>query len=111
MVVVTLSFFACAWPQSWLWYFFWRFISGVAGAVVMVLAAPAVLAHVRASGAAGIGGAIFAGLGAGVAISGTLVPLLLRWGLVETWYGLGAFSALLMAADVDRLPVRCRRRA
>ncbi|HEY5210439.1 MAG TPA: YbfB/YjiJ family MFS transporter [Stellaceae bacterium] len=98
MVVVTLSFFACAWPQSWLWYFCWRFIAGVAGAVVMVLAAPAVLAHVPPARRGMVGGAIFAGLGAGVAISGTLVPLLLCWGLVETWCGLGVFSALLTAA-------------
>jgi MFS family permease len=104
MVVVTLSFFAGAWPLSWGWYFAWRFIAGVAGAIVMVLAAPAVLAHVPPERRGIVSGAIFAGLGAGVAISGTLVPLLLRWGLVETWCGLGVFSAVLTAAAWTGFP-------
>jgi MFS family permease len=104
MVVVTLSFFAGAWPLSWSWYFAWRLVSGVAGAIVMVLAAPSVLAHVPPDRRGMVGGAIFAGLGAGVAASGTLVPLLLRWGLVETWCGLGVFSALLTAAAWNGFP-------
>ncbi|MGH6982279.1 MAG: YbfB/YjiJ family MFS transporter [Stellaceae bacterium] len=104
MVVVTLSFFAGASPESYAWYFAWRFLSGIAGGIVMVLAAPAVLAHVPAARRGIVSGAIFAGLGAGVAISGTLVPLLLRIGLVETWCGLGVFSAILAAAAWTGFP-------
>lgn len=104
MAVVALSFFAGAWPQSWGWYFAWRFVSGVAGGIVMVVAAPAVLAHVPPERRGIVSGAIFAGLGAGVAISGTLVPLLLRLGLVETWCGLGAFSAILTVAAWSGFP-------
>jgi predicted MFS family arabinose efflux permease len=104
MVLVALSFFACAWPQSWGWYFAWRFLSGVGGGIVMVLAAPAVLAHVPPERRGIVSGAIFAGLGAGVAISGTLVPLLLRLGLVETWCGLGLFSAILAATAWTGFP-------
>src|SRR6185437_2732721 len=51
-----------------------------------------------------VSGAIFAGLGAGVAISGTLVPLLLRLGLAEAWCGLGVFSAILTAAAWSGFP-------
>ncbi|HEY1863394.1 MAG TPA: YbfB/YjiJ family MFS transporter [Roseiarcus sp.] len=61
----------------------------------MVLAAPNVLPHVPASRRGLAGGAIFMGVGAGVAISGTLVPLLLAQGLRETWFGLGTVSLLL----------------
>ncbi len=104
MALVVLSFFASAWPQSWGWYFVWRFLSGVAGGIVMVVAAPAVLAHVPPARRGMVSGAIFAGLGAGVAISGTLVPLLLRLGLVETWCGLGLFSAMLTAAAWTGFP-------
>jgi MFS family permease len=104
MVAVTLSFFAGAWPLSWGWYFAWRFLSGVAGGIVMVVAAPAVLAHVPPERRGIVSGAIFAGLGAGVAISGTMVPLLLRLGLVETWCGLGVFSAILTAAAWTSFP-------
>ena len=35
------------------------------------------------------------GVGAGVAASGTLVPLLLQQGLTQTWFGLGALSLVL----------------
>ena len=43
------------------------------------------------------GGAIFTGVGLGIAASGTLVPVLMQWGLVETWLGLGATALVLTA--------------
>jgi predicted MFS family arabinose efflux permease len=39
------------------------------------------------------------GVGAGIALSGTVVPLLLRQGLTITWLGLGAMAALLTLAS------------
>lgn len=95
MVMVTLSLFASAWPFDWFWFFFWRFVSGVGGAVIMVVAAPNVLAHVAPERRGLVGGVLFAGVGAGVALSGTVVPLLVRWGLVQTWCVLGAFCVVL----------------
>lgn len=61
----------------------------------MVLAAPTVLPHVPLSRRGLAAGAIFMGVGAGVAASGTLIPLLLRQGLQQTWFGLGALSLVL----------------
>jgi len=98
LVLVTLSFFASAWPLDWAWFFAWRFISGIGGAVIMVVAAPNVLAHVAPARRGMVGGVLFAGVGAGVALSGTLVPFLVRWGLVETWCVLGALCVALTAA-------------
>jgi predicted MFS family arabinose efflux permease len=95
MAVVTASFFACAFPLSFLWYFVWRFASGLAGGALMVLAAPTVLVHVPPSRRGLAGGVIFTGVGLGIAASGTLVPSLLRWGLFETWFGLGALALVL----------------
>jgi predicted MFS family arabinose efflux permease len=43
------------------------------------------------------GGLIFTGVGLGIAASGTLVPVLIRWDLVATWCGLGAIALLLTA--------------
>ncbi len=97
MLLAAIAFFACAWPLSFLWFFVWRFASGVAGGVLMVVAAPTVLAHVTPSRRGIVSGAIFAGLGLGIAASGTLVPLLLRQGLAQTWIGLGVLSLLLTA--------------
>jgi predicted MFS family arabinose efflux permease len=95
MVLATAAFFACASPLSFAWYLLWRFVAGVAGGVLMVLAAPTVLPHVRPERRGIAGGAIFTGVGLGIAASGTVVPLLSRWGLVQTWCGLGVVSTAL----------------
>jgi predicted MFS family arabinose efflux permease len=95
MVLATVAFFACAWPVDFLWFFAWRFASGIAGGALMVLAAPTVLAHVAPSRRGLASGAIFTGVGLGIAASGTLVPLLLRQGLTQTWLGLGVLALLL----------------
>ena len=97
MALAALAFFACAVPLSFLWYFAWRFAAGFAGGVLMVLAAPTVLPHVAPKRRGLVGGAIFTGVGLGIALSGTLVPLLLRLGLAATWCDLGALAAALTA--------------
>jgi predicted MFS family arabinose efflux permease len=95
MLLATASFFACAYPLPFTWFFAWRFAAGIAGGVLMVLAALAVLPHVPAGLRGRVGGAIFSGVGLGVAASGTLVPLLMRLGLSETWISFGLLSLAL----------------
>lgn len=97
MVVATLAFFACAMPINATWFFVWRLIAGVAGGFLMVLAAPAVLPHVPAARRGIAAGVIYLGVGLGIAASGTLVPLLLRVGVAETWFGLGVMASILTA--------------
>ena len=99
MVAVTLSFFACGFPLSVSWFFGWRLLSGIAGGAIMVLAAATVLPHVPASRRGLASGAIFLGIGLGIAGSGTIVPPLLSLGLQQTWFGLGLLSLLLTAAS------------
>jgi MFS family permease len=36
MVLVTIAFFACSRPSSFLWFFLWRLFSGIAGGALMV---------------------------------------------------------------------------
>lgn len=95
MLVAAASFFACAYPLPFAWFFAWRFASGFAGALLLVLATLAVLSHVPAGRRGRVGGVIFAGVGFGVAASGTLVPLLMRAGLTETWLTFGLLSLAL----------------
>ena len=95
MVLATLAFFASSVPVSFHWYFAWRFLAGLTGGVIMVLAATVVLPHASARRRGFVGGVIFAGVGLGIAISGTVIPLLLRQGLAQSWYGLGVLSGLL----------------
>src|SRR3954453_16980843 len=98
MLFAAASFFACAAPLPFSWFIVWRFGSGLAGAILMVIAPPAVLPCVPAQRRGLAAGAIFTGVGLGIAASGTLVPLLLRGGLPQTWIGLGTLSPLLTVA-------------
>jgi predicted MFS family arabinose efflux permease len=95
MLLATLSCLASSMPVSFVWFFVWRFLAGVTGGIIMVLAATTILPHTSPSRRGIVGGVIFAGVGLGVAASGTLVPLLLQQGLREAWIGLGVLSALL----------------
>ncbi|VVM96684.1 hypothetical protein PS619_03107 [Pseudomonas fluorescens] len=97
MLVVTAAFFACAFPLSVSWFFGWRLLSGIAGGAIMVLVAATVLPHVPAARKGLASGAIFLGIGLGIAGSGTLVPPLLSLGLQATWLGLGALALVLTA--------------
>ena len=86
------------------WFFNWRFIAGLSGGALMVLAAPTVLPLVPAARRGLAGGLIFMGVGAGIAASGTLVPILLRQGLTATWLALGILSCLLTLAAWNGWP-------
>jgi len=98
-VLVTLAFLACAFPVSTSWFFVWRLSSGIAGGVIMVLVAATILPHVPAYRQGLATGAVFFGLGCGIAASGTVLPALLQLGLKDTWIGLAALSAILTAAS------------
>lgn len=106
MLLASLAFIACATPLSFGWFFVWRLGAGVAGGALMVLAAATVLPHVPSRRQGLAGGVIFTGVGLGIAASGTLVPALLRLGLVETWCGLGLLSLLLTGLAWSGWPPR-----
>lgn len=95
MLLACLCFFASAVPVSFAWFFLWRFVSGLAGGGLMVLAATSVLPHVPPARRGLLGGVIFMGVGTGIAASGSLLPLLLGFGLAASWIGLGLLSLLL----------------
>ncbi|WP_432380582.1 YbfB/YjiJ family MFS transporter [Duganella sp. P38] len=99
MLLTSAAFFACAFPLSVGWFFGWRLLSGVSGGIIMVLAAMTVLPHVPAQRKGMASGAIFLGVGLGIAASGTVVPLLLDMGMRATWLGLGVLSLLLSVAS------------
>ncbi|MEV5148097.1 YbfB/YjiJ family MFS transporter [Streptomyces sp. NPDC052727] len=108
MVLATLSILACCVPVSVAWFFLWRLASGLAGGVIMVRVAGAVLPYLpdRRRGLAG--GAVFIGLGLGIAATGTLIPLLLERGLRATWIGLAVLCAVLTALSWRGWPTPAR---
>jgi MFS family permease len=95
MLACVLAFVASAFPLGLLWLSVWRFISGIAGAFLMVLTPPRVLAITPAHWRGRVGGLVFVGVGLGIIVSATVLPWVLQWGLSQAWMVLAAISLLL----------------
>lgn len=95
LVLCVLSLAAVALPLGFHWLALWRFVAGYGGAVLLVLVGPAVLSLVPAEHWGRITGIIFTGVGAGMAATGTIVPLLAGMGATAAWSGLAAVSLVL----------------
>jgi predicted MFS family arabinose efflux permease len=95
MLAVSVSFLACGIQAPVAWFFLWRFVAGLAGGIIMVAVAPTILSHVPPTRRGLTSGAIFVGIGCGVVISATVVPVFMRWGVSQTWMGLGLVAFLL----------------
>ena len=104
MLVATASLFACAYQGGFAWFLGWRLVSGMAGAGLVVLAAPSVLPLLPERHRGLAGGVIFLGVGLGVVFSGTALPFLLREGVGWAWLGLGCLSICLMLFAWTSLP-------
>ncbi|WP_191061109.1 YbfB/YjiJ family MFS transporter, partial [Geminicoccus harenae] len=98
MIGTTLSLAACALPVSFAWLALARFVSGVTGGNLMVLAAPAVLAALPPEQRARAGGLVFTGIGVGITFSGVVVPLLAELGSAVAWLTLAGLAAFLTVA-------------
>jgi MFS family permease len=95
MLTVVVGFAACAWPLGFPWFVFWRLAAGIAGGVLMVIGTPSVLVSIPAEIRGRVGGILFTGVGAGMALAGTVIPIFAGWGLREAWLSLGAVSGIL----------------
>lgn len=100
MLLTALSMAACALQDlGYLWAAAWRIVSGYTGGVIIVTAAPAVIAATPPKRRGLVAGLIFAGIGIGVIASGTLVPFLIKTGgPIGAWLGLAALAAVLSLA-------------
>jgi predicted MFS family arabinose efflux permease len=104
MCLATLSLLACALRWGFPWFLAWRLLSGINGAGLTVLAAPSVLPLLPERHRGLAGGLIFLGIGLGIVASGTVLPLLLRGGVVAAWLGLAAAGVVLTALAWAFLP-------
>ena len=104
MVLTTASLFACMAQAGVAWFLGWRFMSGLGGAGLIVLAAPGILPLVPAKHAGRASGLIFSGIGLGIVGAGALLPVVLRGGLPAAWAMLGTASLLLSCIAWWALP-------
>ncbi|WP_083006478.1 YbfB/YjiJ family MFS transporter [Halomonas sp. GT] len=96
-VAIALSFFLCAGAGSFSWFFFWRLVSGIAGATLMVVGPSMALSATPSERRAVIGALVFTGIGLGALLSASVVPMLLELSLTATW---GALGLLCIAAGL-----------
>ncbi|RKR03373.1 putative MFS family arabinose efflux permease [Kushneria sinocarnis] len=105
--MAALSFLACVHAAPFGWFFFWRLLSGLAGAWLMVVGPAIALAATAADRHPIVGSMMFMGLGLGALLSALVVPALLHAGLWVAWCALGALTLIAgTAGDVAlyRLP-------
>ncbi|HEV2161166.1 MAG TPA: YbfB/YjiJ family MFS transporter [Stellaceae bacterium] len=95
MILAAASFAGCAAPLGFGWYFGWRLLSGIVGGVLMILAPTAVLAATPVDRRGRVAGIVFTGVGAGIAVSGTAIPWLVRAGLPTAWLTLAVIGVVL----------------
>ena len=89
---IALSFVLCAWPAGFAWFFVWRLVSGIAGAILMVVGPSLALTATPTGRRAHVGGLVFTGIGLGVLLSAWVVPRLLETSLMATWMALGVLT-------------------
>jgi predicted MFS family arabinose efflux permease len=107
LVCICLSFIFCAQPNSFEYFFIWRFIAGVAGAILMVIGPSEALSATPATRRRSVGTLVFIGIGLGAVISAVIVPLLLQVNLFITWVSLAGiviFIGTLCHFGLKKLP-------
>ncbi len=98
LLLVTLSFLLSSWSAPFLWFFLWRFLSGWAGGILMVVAASTVLTSTPAPRRPLAGAIVFSGAGLGVLFSANVVPWLTTLSVSWAWLAMGVLCLLLSLA-------------
>lgn len=108
-VAIALSFVLCALPAAFSWFFVWRFISGLAGGLLMVVGPSVALTAIPPERRSAVASFVFTGIGMGAILSASLIPMLLRLNLTAAWLVLGLLSivaGLLADWGLRRLAIR-----
>ncbi|WP_316777787.1 YbfB/YjiJ family MFS transporter [Pedobacter antarcticus] len=96
LILTVLTFLGCAFRIPFPIYFALRVIAGITGGILMVLTAPTLFKHTSRENKGLIGGFIFSGVGIGIALSGTIIPLLVNKGLSVTWFAYALTAIVLI---------------
>lgn len=118
-LTILLSFLFCSspslpapfipWIAAFEWFLGWRFLAGLAGALLMVLGPSLALSGIAPERKALGGALVFTGIGLGALASGLLIPLLENQDFTYSWLviaGVTLVAALVffLLAPIDSLP-------
>ena len=81
MAAIGISYVACSFPYGFMWLFCWRFLAGIAGAVILTTSIPIIQAQAEPAKRAGVVALAFAGVGMGIVFAGFATPALIRVGI------------------------------
>ena len=81
-------------PWGFAWLAFWRFLVGAAVGVLMIYSLAIVTRHAPPGRLGAATGIVFTGVGVGILLSGTLVPVLLGYGLAVAWSGIALIGVV-----------------
>ena len=82
-----------------LWLGFWRLVIGVMTGFVMVQSLALMTLHAPEDRRPQAASYVFVGVGCGILFSGTAVPMLLRLGLAEAWWGVALVGIVAAAVS------------
>ncbi|WP_166434004.1 YbfB/YjiJ family MFS transporter [Roseovarius spongiae] len=99
-LLVLLSLLFCSFPIHFVHAAFWRTMSGVAGAVLMIAGLAAVNARLGAMGRQGLGGLVFTGVGAGALLGSIMMVFLPDASAAASSLGLTALCAAALAVNL-----------
>jgi predicted MFS family arabinose efflux permease len=86
------ALFASILPWGFLWLVFWRGLVGAAVGVMMIYCLSIATRHAPSGKLGAATGIAYTGVGIGILLSGTLVPLLLQQGLAAAWAGVAVLG-------------------
>lgn len=93
-ISIALSFACSAAPASFAWFFIWRLVAGISGAILVVVGPSLALTRAPIARRTIVGPVVFCGVGLGALLSATLLPLLIQYNLMWSWLALGGLSLL-----------------
>ena len=94
LAVALICLVASILPWGFLWLAWWRFLVGAAVGVMMIYVLAIVTRHAPADRLGAATGIVFTGVGVGILLAATLVPLLLGFGLAAAWAGIALIGAV-----------------
>jgi predicted MFS family arabinose efflux permease len=98
LALCALSLFMVAIEWGFWWMVPWRFLAGYGAGVVMVLVPPSILRQLPSERWGFATAGVSAGIGLGIAVSGTVIPQLARLGATASWLALAIASTVFTVA-------------
>src|SRR5699024_4453713 len=95
LAITVISLYGCSLDWGFAWYGLWRLACGISGAALVVVGVAAALSRVATRQRPATAALVFAGIGLGIAASGSVVPWLVGYGIAPTWLALAILATVL----------------